>query len=175
MGQGRRNDRPRHLGGTSGCAIYLNNREQVVGYSNLAEDLTLHPFLWERGIMRDLGTLGGNFGFANWISDSGEVAGTASTQGDRGNACVLEGCVRLPALQHRRRQHIRSPTKSAWSAYPELWYCAGRVLFAISDDRDLASVQLPRCLFSCAGRNHDHPALGLGAQRQERILEENCR
>jgi len=30
-----------------------------------------------------------------------------------GNACVLEGCVRLPAFQHRRRQHIRSPTGSA--------------------------------------------------------------
>ncbi len=27
------------------------------------------------------------------------------------NACVLEGCVRLPAFQHRRRQHIRSPTR----------------------------------------------------------------
>ena len=33
--------------------------------------------------------------------------------GDRGNVCVLEGCVRLPAFQHRRRQHIRSPTGSA--------------------------------------------------------------
>ena len=72
------------LGGTSGCAIYLNNRGQVVGYSNIAGDLTFHPFLWERGEgMKDLGTLGGTFGFANWISDAGEIAGSASKQGDQ--------------------------------------------------------------------------------------------
>ena len=72
------------LGGTSGCAIYLNNRGQVVGYSNIAGDLTFHPFLWERGEgMKDLGTLGGTFGFANWISDAGEIAGSATNQGDQ--------------------------------------------------------------------------------------------
>jgi probable HAF family extracellular repeat protein len=72
------------FGGTIGCAIYLNNRGQVVGYSNLPGDFTAHPFRWSKpGPMQDLGTLGGTFGFANWISDSGEVAGTASTQGDQ--------------------------------------------------------------------------------------------
>jgi probable HAF family extracellular repeat protein len=78
------------LGGTSGCAIYINNRGQVVGFSDVAGDQGCpnaclpHPFLWERGEgMKDLGTLGGDFGFANWISDSGEVAGTASTQDDQ--------------------------------------------------------------------------------------------
>ena len=71
------------LGGTSGCAVYLNNRGQVVGYSNVAGDLTFHPFLWERGIMKDLGTLGGTFGFANWINDAGEVTGGATILGDR--------------------------------------------------------------------------------------------
>jgi probable HAF family extracellular repeat protein len=74
------------LGGTSGCAIYLNNRGQVVGYSNTAGDLTTHPFLWERGEIKDLGTLGGTFGFANWISEAGEVAGTASIQGGQVHA-----------------------------------------------------------------------------------------
>lgn len=77
------------LGGTSGCAIYLNNRGQVVGYSNVTGDpgcpdnCQVHPFLWERGEIKDLGTLGGSFGFANWISDAGEVAGTASTPDDQ--------------------------------------------------------------------------------------------
>ena len=69
------------LGGTSGCAVYLNNRGQVVGYSNVSGDLFFHPFLWERGEMKDLGTLGGSFGFANWISEAGEVAGTALNEG----------------------------------------------------------------------------------------------
>ena len=71
------------LGGTSGCAINLNNRGQVVGYSNMAGDLTHHPFLWERGKIRDLGTLGGSFGFANWISEAGEIVGLASVPGDQ--------------------------------------------------------------------------------------------
>jgi probable HAF family extracellular repeat protein len=77
------------LGGTSGCAIYLNNRGQVVGYSNVAGDVgcpdmcEFHPFLWERGVIKDLGTLGGTYGFANWISDAGEIAGSARTQGDQ--------------------------------------------------------------------------------------------
>jgi len=72
------------LGGTSGCAIYLNNRGQVVGYSNLPGDLTTHPFLWSKpGPMQDLGTLGGTFGFANWISDAGEIVGSATYEGDK--------------------------------------------------------------------------------------------
>jgi probable HAF family extracellular repeat protein len=81
------------LGGTNGCAIYLNNRGQVVGYSNMAGDLTAHPFLWERGEMKDLGTLGGPSGFANWISEAGEVAGTAQNEGGFFHAFVWKNGV----------------------------------------------------------------------------------
>jgi len=71
------------LGGTSGCAIYLNNRGQVVGYSNLDGDLATHPFLWDRGVIKDLGTLGGSSGVANWISDAVEIVGRATYAGDQ--------------------------------------------------------------------------------------------
>jgi probable HAF family extracellular repeat protein len=47
------------LGGTCGLAAVVNNRGQVVGQSDLVGDLTAHPFLWDQGVLTDLGTLGG--------------------------------------------------------------------------------------------------------------------
>jgi probable HAF family extracellular repeat protein len=71
------------LGGTCGFPSWINNSGQIVGYSDLAEDQTEHPFLWTRFRgMQDLGTLGGTFGTASVINDFGEVVGGASLQGD---------------------------------------------------------------------------------------------
>ena len=41
-----------------------------------------HAYLWERGSLVDLGTLGGDFSNAFWIDDSGEVVGGATTPGE---------------------------------------------------------------------------------------------
>jgi probable HAF family extracellular repeat protein len=72
------------LGGTCGYSNWLNERGQVVGQSNLAGDVTAHPFLWTKSEgMKDLGTLGGAFGYANWANDAGEVVGVATTVGDK--------------------------------------------------------------------------------------------
>ena len=62
----------------------LNNRGQVIGTSNLAGDLgPTHPFLWDRGSLIDLGTFGGNYGYAMGINDAGEVVGIATNQNDQ--------------------------------------------------------------------------------------------
>src|SRR3989337_1465657 len=65
------------LGGTYSVASGLNNKGQVVGWSNIVGDQYDHAFLWESGIMIDLGTLGGKSSYAGAINDSGIIAGQA--------------------------------------------------------------------------------------------------
>jgi probable HAF family extracellular repeat protein len=80
------------LGTIGGTAIFevntLNERGQVVGGMNVAGDVgcpaacEFHPFLWDGQSLNDLGTLGGNFGNADWLNQAGAVAGWATTAGD---------------------------------------------------------------------------------------------
>jgi probable HAF family extracellular repeat protein len=78
------------LGGDDSCALSVNEQGQVAGFSytnsipNPNTGIpTLDPFLWERGKMRDLGTLGGTIGFPNWLNDNGQVVGWSNLAGDQ--------------------------------------------------------------------------------------------
>jgi probable HAF family extracellular repeat protein len=78
------------LGGPDSVGGFVNQRGQVAGesFTNATENPatgvpTMDPFLWQHGVMKDLGTLGGTFGFTNWINSRGEVAGLSDLSGDQ--------------------------------------------------------------------------------------------
>jgi len=71
------------LGGTCGAPVWINNRGQVVGSSDLAGDQNVHAFLWTKeNSMQDLGTLGGSWAAASMINDFGEIVGQSALAGD---------------------------------------------------------------------------------------------
>jgi probable HAF family extracellular repeat protein len=82
------------LGGDSSQALAMNDRGQVVGNAQLS-DGALHPFVWDDGVMSDLG-----FGIrvgacthtlvaANGVNNHGQVAGTSANSCDDHPTAVL--------------------------------------------------------------------------------------
>jgi probable HAF family extracellular repeat protein len=58
----------------------------------------MDPFLWQNGVMKDLGTLGGTFGNANWMNSTGEVVGQSDLAGDQASHPFLWNGHRLVDL-----------------------------------------------------------------------------
>ena len=90
--------------GTDSVAFYINGKGQVAGQSftdttiNATTGLpTMHPFLWENGKIKDLGTLGGTLVTTlAALNGSGEVVGSMTLKGDLQGA--PDGYTRHPFL-----------------------------------------------------------------------------
>jgi len=80
------------LGGPDSLASLINERGQVAGMANTNtspsavcfpfSSLTADPFLWEKGRMTDLGTLGGTCGLPLALNNRGQVVGISNLPGD---------------------------------------------------------------------------------------------
>jgi probable HAF family extracellular repeat protein len=69
------------LGGTSGIANTINNRNWAMGAANLAGNQTVNATVWLEGLTFDLGTLGGPNSGIEWPvkNNRGVIAGIAET------------------------------------------------------------------------------------------------
>jgi probable HAF family extracellular repeat protein len=84
------------LGGSRGMARGINNNQSIVGSSLVSDDpIVSHAFLWQNGILTDLGTLGGgtlsgraDVSDALAINDSGDIVGVSQ---DLSHAFLYQG------------------------------------------------------------------------------------
>jgi probable HAF family extracellular repeat protein len=86
-------------GATDTLPIGLNDQDQVVGDSGAAAFSDAHGFLWDRGVMHDLGTLPGDTGSdAQFINNHGFIAGDSYSANGSYRAVVWESSRRIHLL-----------------------------------------------------------------------------
>jgi probable HAF family extracellular repeat protein len=128
----RNGQRETHLlgGGYRGGPTGIDNRGRVIGWFETGEwyidvwgDIVYpyHGFIWEDGVLTELGTLGGWTSAATWINDAGVVLGAADDAQDN----------RLPVMW--REGHLRSLQTLATNA--QRWKLAIESHYVAADGR----------------------------------------
>lgn len=138
--------------GRASVASDINDSGQVVGAAEYAFSefgpILMHPFLYQDGRMRDLGTLGGATGAANGISNAGAIVG---------EALLADGVTRHAfLLEHGVLRDLHALT-----AMPPGW-----VLVSARDINDRRQVLAQACLNEdCIMVRLDPAADGAGGKR----------
>jgi len=120
-------------GYTSSEALGINAAGQVVGTSSDTESLS-RPFLWDDGVMTNLGTLGGSRGTAHGISDTGLIVGESEDSTHTMHAFIwadgamtdLGPGVAFAVNDHGQTVGCGYPTSAALPCHAVLWQ-AGRM------------------------------------------------
>ncbi len=88
------------LGGLESGATAINDSGQVVGFAEIVDNSDPtdpyyypHAFLWQNGIMQDLGILSGNVSYATDINQAGQVVGAAEYNSDASHAVLWQNGV----------------------------------------------------------------------------------
>ena len=83
------------LGGSQSTATGINDKGQVTGYANLPGDTVSHAFVWNNGVMKDLGTLnGGSESRAHDINNHGVIVGEAWDAFGNSQPFIYDGAMR---------------------------------------------------------------------------------
>jgi probable HAF family extracellular repeat protein len=76
------------LGGSQSNALDINDNRQVVGQANMEGDEHAHGYIWQNGVITDLGSLGASYDSTAWaINNNGQAVGWSQRAG--GNSAMM--------------------------------------------------------------------------------------